>query len=94
MVGNSLYGVTSAGGYHDNGTIFQLSLPTVPATAFSRSANFLVVNWPTNGSDCVLESSADLWTWTPVSNAPFIINGSYAVTNSLTDARRFFRLSR
>ena len=94
MVGNALYGTTSAGGYHNNGTLFQISLPASPAAALIRSSNNLVVNWPTNDSVFVLESSTDLTTWTTVSNARFIVNGSYAVTNSLTDPHRFFRLSR
>ena len=94
LVGNDLYGTTSAGGIKDNGTIFRLSLPGPAAAGFVRSSNNLIVTWSTNTSGFALQSSTDLRTWTTVSNAPLMVNGTYAVTNSLSEPHRFFRLSR
>jgi uncharacterized repeat protein (TIGR03803 family) len=94
LVGNDLYGTTSADGDQDNGTIFRFSLPGPAATSFIRSANNLVITWPTNTSGLSLQSSADLANWTTVTAAPLVVNGSYTVTNSISASCRFFRLNR
>lgn len=94
LLSNRLYGTTTTGANQNNGTIFRLSLPGPVPTAFIHSADNLVVTWPTNSTGLVLQSSADLSAWTAISATPQIVNGSYAVTNSISGQCRFFRLSR
>lgn len=94
LVGNDLYGATSAGANQNHGTIFRLSLPGPPPTSFVRAPHNLVITWATNTSGFVLQSSTDFAHWTTLTNVPLIANGSYAVTNSISGPCRFFRLSR
>jgi uncharacterized repeat protein (TIGR03803 family) len=93
LAANSLYGTTTSGGVLGKGTIFQLPLPAPTPAGFIRASNSLVVTWPSTQSGLVLQTTTDLKTWTTVSNAPLLLNGQYAVTNTMSDTRRFFRLS-
>jgi hypothetical protein len=65
-----------------------------PELGAQRSGGQLVFTWPTNGTSYSLESTTNVATgpWSPVTNAPVIINGQKTVTNTASDPRRFFRL--
>jgi autotransporter-associated beta strand protein len=52
--------------------------------------------WPTNDPSLGLQFNTNLPTagWQPVSGTPAILGTNYVVTNTITGARRFFRLSK
>jgi hypothetical protein len=68
----------------------------LPALGFSRNGNQLVFSWPTNAVSFTLTTATSLTSpvWTPVVVAPFVVNDQYVVTNSITPANQFYRLSR
>jgi len=93
--GNTLYGVTIAGGTNGDGTIFSLSLPS-PALALQFSNNAAMATWPTNALGFILQSATNLAppvAWVPVAATPVVENGQYVVTNPLVGGQMFFRLS-
>jgi uncharacterized repeat protein (TIGR03803 family) len=93
--GNILYGATTIGGVYNHGTIFRLSLPFTPTPAtIVRSASNLIVAWPTSSGALTLQSSTNLIAWDPVAQAPQVVNGQFAVTNTMSGDRRFFRLAK
>jgi hypothetical protein len=53
-----------------------------------------LVSWPLSAMNAVLESTTDLVDggWTPVTNAMSVLGTDFAITNSLSDDRVFFRL--
>ena len=95
VLGNTLYGTTSLGGSAGYGTVFSLSLPSPPQLAINRSAENVVLTWPTNATGLTLQSATNLTShvWTTVSPAPVIVNGRNTVTNSISGTQQFFRLT-
>jgi uncharacterized repeat protein (TIGR03803 family) len=98
LSGNVLYGTTSRGGTNNNGTVFALSLPSalVPQISVSTSSAGLVISWPANAPNLVLQSTTELGPsgiWTPVSTKPVVINGVNMVTNVFSGTQQFFRLT-
>jgi subtilisin-like proprotein convertase family protein len=59
-----------------------------------RSANGLVITWPTYSSGFLLECTTNLpaINWTVVTNEPNADGGSFVVTNSITRPHQFYRL--
>jgi uncharacterized repeat protein (TIGR03803 family) len=87
----TLYGTTSGGGSSGSGTVFSLSLLTI-----IRSGANVVVSWPANVVGFTLQSTTNLNSpivWSPVSPAPTVVNGQYAVTNPISGTQKFYRLS-
>ena len=69
----------------------------LPMLSLARSGSNLIITWPTNFSGFTLQSVTNLIssvTWSNVSPSPSIVNGQYTVTNALTGARRFYRLTK
>jgi uncharacterized repeat protein (TIGR03803 family) len=94
LSGDIVYGTTSAGGSGGNGTIFALSVP--PQLTIIPSSPNVFLTWPTNFSGYTLQSTTDLApaaAWTTNSPSPVAIDGWYTVTNPMSAARQFFRLS-
>jgi uncharacterized repeat protein (TIGR03803 family) len=90
----TLYGTASSGGSSSlfSGTVFSLSLLTI-----IRSGANVVVSWPANVVGFTLQSTTNLnppVVWSPVSPAPTVVNGQYAVTNSTSGTQKFYRLSK
>jgi len=54
----------------------------------------VVLAWPASATNCVLEAADTLpaSTWTPVTNAPVLLDGQAAVVLDPSQARRFFRM--
>jgi uncharacterized repeat protein (TIGR03803 family) len=97
LSGNTLYGTTFGGGASGYGTVFSLSLPVVPPqlTIVPRPGS-VVLTWPTNGTGFTLQSSTQLMAqapWTIVSPSPVVVNGMNTVTNPISAAQQFYRLS-
>jgi len=96
--GAALYGVMEGGGSFGGGTVFSLSFP--PRLSIVSSVSNIVLSWPTNydGFDYSgfnLRSTSDLalGLWDTNLPAPVLVNGQYTVTNPVSGAQQFFRLS-
>jgi uncharacterized repeat protein (TIGR03803 family) len=88
---NTLYG-TSSGPYF--GMVFSLSL--MPQLSISASGPNVTLIWPTNVAGLTLQSTPSLdppAVWTPVSSGPVVVNGLNTVTNPMSGAQQFYRLS-
>jgi uncharacterized repeat protein (TIGR03803 family) len=100
LSGNTLYGTANAGGTYGNGTVFSLTLP-VPQLTITASGTNVVLTWPANygGIDYTgynLLSTTNLVSpsvWAANSPAPVVVNGQLTVTNPITGAQQFYRLS-
>ena len=99
LSGNTLYGMTISGGGSGNGTIFSISFK--PQLTITPSGPNIILTWPTNfaGFDYTgytLESTMNLGpsaVWVSNSVPPVIVNGQNTVTNAISGAQQFFRLS-
>jgi uncharacterized repeat protein (TIGR03803 family) len=95
---NTLYGTAFSGGSSGHGTLFSLSLGSVsaPQLTIIRSGTNVIVTWPINAAGFTLQSTTNLVSpaaWNTVSPGPVIVNGQNAVTNLVSGAQRFYRLS-
>ena len=68
---------------------------TQPTLIIERFSTSVVVRWPVGFSNFVLQckgafAPSDIWS--PVTNAPVITTGEFAVTNSVAGGARYFRL--
>jgi uncharacterized repeat protein (TIGR03803 family) len=94
LSGNTLYGTTFYGTYSYNGSVFALSL--VPSLGIAQTGNQVVLSWPTWAPNFSLQSNTNLVSsalWTAVSPAPIVVNGRNTVTNPVSGAQMFYRLS-
>ena len=70
--------------------------PTLPLLKITRSASNVVLSWSTNAQSFFLQSKADLSpgsVWTDVTNTPARVGNQWMVTNSISAAAKFYRLS-
>jgi uncharacterized repeat protein (TIGR03803 family) len=100
LSGSTLYGTAANGGSSDIGTVFSLTLPSVtaiaPQLAIILSGSNVILTWPTNASGFTLQSTTNLVSpavWSAVSPAPVAINTNNVVTNFISGAQMFYRLS-
>jgi uncharacterized repeat protein (TIGR03803 family) len=94
VTNNTIYGTSYYGGTSDTGTIFKFSL--LPQLTITASGPNTILAWPTNPTGFSLQSTASLTTsasWTTVSPGPVVVNGQNTVTNPISGAQQFFRLS-
>jgi uncharacterized repeat protein (TIGR03803 family) len=98
LSGNTLYGMTSAGGPNGIGTVFSISFP--PQLTIIPSKGEVVLTWPSDyaGFDYTgyrLQSTTNLGSsvWTTNLPAPVVINGKNIVANPVSGTHQFFRLS-
>jgi uncharacterized repeat protein (TIGR03803 family) len=94
---NTLYGTTLNGGSFGSGTLFSISLPVTPLQLTIRltGAN-IILTWSTNANGFTLQSTTNLVSpvvWTAVSPEPVVVNGWNTVTNAVSGAQQFYRLS-
>jgi len=75
----------------DNVRFFSVGSPTLTA---SRAGEDLVLSWPRNADDHLLETTGNVSAglWRPVTNAPTLFAGRYAVTNAAGSQVQFYRL--
>jgi uncharacterized repeat protein (TIGR03803 family) len=93
----AFYGTTRYGGENNQGTVFRLSLPIAPPqlTIIPSGAN-VILTWPTNAAGFTLQSTTNLGSlafWTMNSPGPVVVNGQNTVTNPISGAQQFYRLS-
>jgi uncharacterized repeat protein (TIGR03803 family) len=98
LSGNTLYGTAQSGGNAGAGTVFSLSLPSVtaPQLTITPSGAKVILSWPATAAGFTLQSTTNLGSlafWTTNSPAPVVVNGQNVVTNPLSGAQQFFRLS-
>jgi uncharacterized repeat protein (TIGR03803 family) len=92
---NTLYGVAHTGGSGGSGTVFSLFIP--PELGIGLSGTNTILTWPTNADGFVLQATtnlADPLAWSSAMPPPAQANGQYAVTNTLSAGRMFYRLAR
>jgi uncharacterized repeat protein (TIGR03803 family) len=100
LSGDTLYGTAAGGGSSGNGTVFSLSF--APQLTINTSGAYVIFSWPTNvaGFDYTgftLQSTTNLGSsaaWTANLPAPVVVNGQNTVTNPISGAGQFYRLSR
>jgi hypothetical protein len=75
---------------------FQFYVTLPPSLQIQLAGTNVVVTWPLSGAGYVLQSANKLAppvSWTTVTNVPVIVNFQYTVTNQVSGAVRFYRLS-
>jgi uncharacterized repeat protein (TIGR03803 family) len=100
LSGNTLYGTANEGGTNGNGTVFSLSFPS-PQLTITRSGTNVHLTWPSgvagySYSAFTLQSTTNLASpavWSTVPNTPVVVNTNNTVTNSISGAQTFYRLS-
>jgi len=102
LSGNTLYGTAANGGANFGsgvyGTLFSLTLPSPPQLTIIHSAANVILTWLTNaaGLTFTLQATTNLVSpagWTTVSPVSAVVNGQNAVTNPISGAQKFYRLS-
>src|SRR5437588_793331 len=97
LSGSTLYGTAQYGGSSSVGTVFSLSSRPVsrPQLTISPVGANVILTWPTNYSGFSLQCTRDLVSpvWTTNSPLPIVVNGQNTVTNPITGAQQFYRLS-
>jgi uncharacterized repeat protein (TIGR03803 family) len=98
LSGNTLYGTTAGNQGTSYGTVFSISFE--PRLSIVPSGPNLTLTWPTSyaGFDYAgftLQSTTNLNSpvWTTNLAGPVVINGQFAVTNSISGTQQFFRLA-
>jgi uncharacterized repeat protein (TIGR03803 family) len=98
LSGNTLYGTAVRGGSADSGTVFSLSFS--PQLNSVHSSSNIVLSWPTNYagfdySGFTLQSATNLASPVWTTNLPprVMVSGQYILTNPISGAQQFFRLS-
>jgi uncharacterized repeat protein (TIGR03803 family) len=94
LSGTTLYGTTSSGGSSGSGTVFSLFIP--PQLTIIPSAANVVLTWPTNATGFTLQSTTNLVSptvWNTNLPSPIVVNGQNTVTNPISGAQQFYRLS-
>jgi uncharacterized repeat protein (TIGR03803 family) len=94
LSGDTAYGTIPRGGSAGHGTVFSLVLP--PQRTLIPSGLNVILTWPTNATGFTLQSTTNLGSsaaWSTNLPTPVIINDQNVVTNPITGAKQFFRLS-
>jgi uncharacterized repeat protein (TIGR03803 family) len=88
VANNTLYGTTQS-------SIFSLTLPQLQLPTISSAGNYVILAWPTDAIGLTLQSTTNLASpvWTTNLPAPLVVKGQYTVTNPMSSAQQFFRLS-
>jgi uncharacterized repeat protein (TIGR03803 family) len=95
---NTLYGTTESGGSAGKGTVFSLELGTVTMTqpSISCTGTNVVLRWSTNLAGFTLQSSSNLFeprVWITVPAVPAVSGDQNVVTDTISAAQQFYRLS-
>jgi uncharacterized repeat protein (TIGR03803 family) len=97
--GNTLYGTMASSGTNGGGLVFGLSF--APQLAIVPKGTNVILSWPANAagfdySRYKLQSATNLTSgedWSAISLVPTSIGGQKIVTNPISGAQMFFRLS-
>jgi hypothetical protein len=92
--GNTLYGTTALDAIYGAGTVFSISL--VPQLTILRFGTNVILTWPTYADGFTLEFATNLVppvVWNTNLPAPVVVNAQNVVTNGISGAQKFYRLS-
>jgi uncharacterized repeat protein (TIGR03803 family) len=94
---NTLYGTTTLGGVHGSGSVFSLTLGTTDGSApplnILHSGTNVILTWPATGYTLQATTNLASTSWSNVTPPPGLLDGMSVVTNPISGARMFFRLS-
>jgi uncharacterized repeat protein (TIGR03803 family) len=97
LAANTLYGDAALGGLGGNGTIFSLALMQVspPELKVVSVGPDVILTWPTTSPGFTLQSTTSLASslWSTLSASPVVVNGQNTVSNPISGAQQFYRLS-
>ena len=70
--------------------------PTPPVLAVLVQGQQVILSWPFNAADFILESATRLAppNWSTNETPPVLVNGQFVLTNGLDDPIKFFRLKK
>jgi len=100
LLGTTLFGTAYEGGINNGGTVFMLSYPP-PQLNIKSSGTNAILSWPSGVAGAgydnfFVQSTTNLTppvTWTAVSTPAALVNGLNTVTNPISGAPTFYRLS-
>jgi hypothetical protein len=100
-IDGSFYGTTQTNDAGGGGTVFRLTIVPDPQLTIVPSEANMVLIWPTNYGafsfdGFTLQTTTNLGpsaVWTSVSSSPVVISGQNVMTNPISGAQQFFRLS-
>jgi hypothetical protein len=87
---------TAWGEHGAGGFAYTRSTPVQPNMSITISSGAsIILTWPTNFTGLTLQSTTNLFSsvWATNSAAPVVINGQNTVTNPMSGAQQFYRLS-
>jgi hypothetical protein len=88
--------IAISAGFADSMALILPSTPTLSLNSQPSALNQLVLSWPSAYSGFTLQSTTGLnpTNWVDCPDVPAVVGTQYAVTNSLSDQRRFYRLKK
>jgi hypothetical protein len=95
-VGRELFQISYTGGDGNDVVLTRLITPPPPTLAIERvGTNLVRLLWPTNDPPFSLQTTTNLaaTNWTPATPLPTVVGTNHIVTNSVTAAGQFYRLS-
>jgi hypothetical protein len=92
--GTNLITVTAHDAAGNSGNAALTVTYNLPALGIANQNSSIVLTWPTNAVGFILEYATNLpaANWTTNSSSPSIVNGQYTVTNTISNATKFYRL--
>ena len=77
--------------------VTRIDPPTPPTLSLSQAGGQIILSWPTNQAGFTLQSAVNLGpsaAWMDVADLPAILGLQFVVTNTVSDAARFYRLKK
>jgi hypothetical protein len=92
--GRTISGTSGKVGCFDSVTVTCLGLPARPVLEASRQGGNLIFRWPTNGNYSLIAATnlGSGASWSAVTPAPTVANGTNIVTTLISGQSRFYRL--
>jgi hypothetical protein len=91
------YHVTWNSGGNEGAQLWLVAVQSVPSPTLQArvSGDQLIISWPSPADGYVLETTGDLLSansWTPVTNAPAMVNFQNTITNAIFLPSQYYRL--
>jgi len=91
------YHVTWDSGGNEGAQLWLVAVQSAPLPALQAQVlgGHAVITWPASAAGYTLETTSDFSasnSWTPVTNAPFIVNLQNTITNLISQGNRYYRL--
>ncbi len=69
-----------------------ITIDVLPTVEFTTYENFFLIYWPDSSPNFVLETSADLSDWVPVTTPPLEFSGQYLQIMPMNNPSQYYRL--